>query len=290
MRALLAIALLCGCASPLGTSSSAIFGGEVTNQHPEVGWIAYDEGFVCSAVLVTPTRAVTAAHCVYPFENDPSVLSVVFGTDPRPALVEGIGVASQYLAPDFTTTPSHDIAVLELAAEANVGPVPYRTLPLTDDDLDAELTLVGYGLSNVADPEDDRPRRQATVVLGEVDSLSVRWFSETSGLCYGDSGGGVFLNGELVAVATEGDADCATRGAGVRTDVFADFVTEPAGDDDDSWGDDDDAFGDEDDVAPQPSCASASFLPLLLLPLPLRRRRTGLILRGPIDPAGSEGH
>ncbi len=271
-------AALVGCAAPLGSTTAPIFGGAATTDHPEVGWVIFDDSFACSAVLVGARRALTAAHCVYAFENDPGALGVVFaaGTE-RPAPEAAVGVTELFLAPEYTTNPVNDLAVLELAGDAPVAPVPYRTAALSDDDLDTPVRLVGFGMQSADDEGADRSRRVGEVTLGEVEPVAVRWFSEDAGLCYGDSGGAVYLDGpggwELAAVATEGDAQCATRGAGVRTDAFADWLANPgttSGDDDDvAWPDDDD----DDAGPPTQGCpAQAAWLPLLLPALGLRRR------------------
>jgi len=285
-RALLAgvlAAALAGCVAPVGTVTAPIFGGSETTEHPEVGWIVYDDGFVCSAVLVGSTRAITAAHCVYAFAADPAALGVVFSAgSARPPASVAVAVAELHLAPDYTVDSSRDIAVLELADAPPVGPVPYRTDALGDAELDGRLRLVGFGLTAADDPGDDRARRSAEVVLDEIDTVSVRWFNEDAGLCDGDSGGAVFLDGpggwELAAVGTEGDPECASRGAGVRTDAFAAFLADPgdAGDDDDvAWPNDDD----DDDVPPAQACGTnAALVPLLALPC------LGLRRRGPSEP------
>jgi hypothetical protein len=262
----------------LDSSAAAIFGGVQTTDHAEVGWLAFDEDFVCTAVLITPRRALTAAHCVYAYANDPSLLSVAFATGTaRPPLSAAVGVEALFLAPDYTTILSHDLAVLELSADAPAAPIPFRETALTDADLDADLILVGFGRDAACDPEDERPRRLAEVTLDELDPVSIRWFSDDAGLCDGDSGGAVFIDDagalELIGVATEGDVDCAARGAGVRTDVFAAFLNAPGSDDDDA-GDDD--FGDDDDFNPTvDGCAGCGGGgAVALLPLMVVRRRS----------------
>ena len=278
-----AAALICltGCSggiAPLGSTGMPIFGGVETSAHAEVGWLAFEDGFSCSAVLIDARRALTAAHCVYAFVAEPNALSVVFSAGTRPDVGDAVAVTAIHLAPDFTTVPSHDLAVLDLAASPPDAPVPYRVQPLGEDDVGGTLRLVGFGLSAIDDPGEDRPRRVAEVTLDEVDAVSLRRFSEGAGLCYGDSGAAVYLDGpaglELVAVGTEGDAECSARGAGVRTDAFATFLNDPTGGDDDDGGDDD--FGDDDDAfepAPATCAGSAGAAAVGFLPIVGFRRR-----------------
>ncbi len=282
----LAALFLSGCVpAATGTVEASIFGGNETDGHPEVGWVSFEDEFLCSTVLVAPTRALTAAHCVYGYENDPGVLSVVFasGTD-RPPSAEGIEVEAIHFAPDYTTLPAHDLAAMSLAVEAPTAPVPWRAAPLTAENLGDGLRLVGFGIEAVGEAVTDPVRREAEVVLEDLENVTVRWFSEDAGLCYGDSGGAVFLvdpNGrhlELAAIATEGDAGCDSRGAGVRTDTFHEFLTDPGAGDDDVLGDDDGPSEfDPEDMDACGGCAQSvggvALLPALFWSGRLRRRR-----------------
>ncbi len=58
------------------------------------------------------------------------------------------------------------------------------------------------------------------------------WWDDEAAICNGDSGGGVFAEGTstLLAIATEGDADCAEWGAGIRIDRVASFLEDPTAD------------------------------------------------------------
>ena len=276
---------LAGCVpGATGTVEATIFGGDETEEHPEVGWVSFEGEFLCSAVLVAPSRALTAAHCVYGYENDPGVLSVVFASGTaRPPSAEGVEVEAIHFAPDYTTLPSHDLAAMSLTVEAPTAPVPWRAAPLTDENLGDGLRLVGFGIEAVGETLTDPVRREAEVALEDLENVTVRWFSEDAGLCYGDSGGAVFLvdpNGqhlELAAIATEGDAGCDSRGAGVRTDTFSEFLTDPGAGDDDLGDDDGPSEVDPEGMDACVGCAQSTggvaLLPALLWSGRLRRRR-----------------
>lgn len=250
MLRLVPLALLLGCNVPVGAQQSAIIGGQETATHPEVAALVYDGDFLCSAVLVGPRQLVTAAHCLYGLENDPTPLGAVFAANVTGATI--MDVADAVVHPDYASTPSQDIAIAWLADDAPVPPVPWNATPLTDADLGAPIEIVGFGDPAFGDDAGDRLRRTATVPLGELTSTHARWNEAGVGTCHGDSGGGAFMDlgggAVLVGVHSEGDPQCAGWGSATRTDVFDAFLDDPsAGDDDDdatgAFGDDDDSIG-----------------------------------------------
>ncbi|MCO4768657.1 MAG: trypsin-like serine protease [Deltaproteobacteria bacterium] len=274
-----------GCTAPMGASSSAsasIVGGTETAEFPEVAALLYDGEFQCSAVLVGMRTLVTAAHCIYGFENDLAPLSVAFGPDlsqspPTRAL------ASAVVEPEYATNQSRDIALLELSEDAPVPPVPWSEAALGDFGPPLALTLVGFGDPGFEDDDGPRRRRTVDVDLSELTTITLRWNHADRGTCHGDSGGAAYADlgagSVLVGVLNKGADDCSGWGAAMRTDIFADFMAgEAAGDDDDATldpgGDDDDAVGSTGcqcsaNAGSRPSWALLSLLVATLL----RRRR-----------------
>ncbi len=267
--------LLTGCAVDVDQRGAAIIGGVQTSDYPEVGALTFDGDFMCSAVLVGPRQIVTAAHCLYGFQADPAPLAVVFADNATAGAATSTGVSEVFVHPDYGTSPSRDIAVAWLVADAPVPPVPWSEEALGDAHLGADLLLVGYGDPAYQDDAGDRLRRQATVTLAELTGTHLRWNEAGVGTCHGDSGGGAFMDlgggPVLVGLHSEGDPQCAGWGSATRTDVFAAFLDDPSAsaDDDDATG----TFGDDDDSAVGPGgcgCAAApgsggSWLVLLAL-------------------------
>jgi hypothetical protein len=277
--ALPAALLLAGCPAPadLDARALAIVGGAGDTTHPAVGAVAWDSGFLCSAVLVEPRLAFTAAHCLYGFPADGDLVTLRFGTDSSApdAVVDVVDVE---LHPEFSTLPDRDVARLRLAQDAPVAPVPWRGDPLPG--LVGDLLLVGFG-DTITGAQDRGLRRAATVSVEEATPRHLRW-QGPGGICDGDSGGAAFADvgggEELIALLVEGSPTCGEWGAAARTDAFAPFLR---GDPVEPGDDDDVALPDDDEDSGPGGCSMGSRAPnagVLLLALlpglsPLRRRR-----------------
>ena len=238
---------LAACSPPAGSHDSAIVGGAPTSEHPAVVALQYDGEYHCSAVLLSPTEAVTAGHCIYGFENDLAPLSVSFGPDPAQPEAER-ALVSVAVHPEYATTPSHDLAMVTFDPPVQITPAIASDAALDALAPPLDLTLVGFGHPD-GSQQGPHVRRVVDVALSELTSTALRWDDLGAGTCHGDSGGAAFADlGAglvLVGVHSEGDPQCSGRGSAVRTDVFFDFLTDPGapGDDDDTVGflDDDDS-------------------------------------------------
>ena len=300
MRPTLVAAAMCwlaGCGAvddaAWGARAAPIVGGEATDAFPEVGALLHGGDFLCSVVLIGGRVALTAAHCTYGFENDLAPLRVRFDASIPPDEPEaGVAIEALRTHPDYSTNPSSDIAVIVLAADPGIPPVPWSSIPLDANVIGEPLTLVGLG-DTVLDDVGAPRRRRVEVSLDELTTTHLRWDGVAGGSCHGDSGGAAFADlgagPVLLGVLSEGDPSCEGWGSATRSDVFASFIDDPG-----SAGDDDDdatgglLTGDDDDALPPPrACAQVGAVPSFggwLLALLWSRRRCGARRSRSADP------
>jgi trypsin len=104
----------------------------------------------CSGSVISPTRVLTAGHCVAGFNV--ANFQVIIG---RPllrdaAVGQSIGVASGSVHPDFEQTGLHDVAVLNLAQPTAAPPVALATPDqnAATTAVRAPLQVAGFGATN----------------------------------------------------------------------------------------------------------------------------------------------
>ncbi len=251
----------------LGQIHHGIIGGEETREWEAVGgylsgWLP-STGFdkMCTATLVTPDVAVTAAHC---WEG-------TYGSD---YFFEGYNVHMyDWLSlhavetiphPDYDpSTHDHDIAVLLFdEPREDIPCVGFNLDPVGDDWLGELLHYVGFGVDThygaTGDHTGGGTKRETDIELVDYDELRLHHESEGTNTCSGDSGGPALtqrsgewrLAGISSIVYTTDDSQdepCEGGGAEARVDIHLDFlaqyvdldavpctgVTEAVGDDDD---------------------------------------------------------
>ena len=158
--------------------TSRIINGEpVTAAYPWIGPLhqagsdpsAAIGGIFCSATLIRPQYAITAAHCVYPYRNTvPSPIAVTFGRTNLSSVETGttVGIAEILIHPNYNDyTLVYDVAVLRL-----VEPVPYSPAAViypgaSTSGITAPGSILGWGItSNESTTPADR-LQQAAVTL-----------------------------------------------------------------------------------------------------------------------------
>lgn len=220
------IAVLIGLVIVLAVAvspASAIIGGEEDYEHTNVGaimmvWPQFGDitGRLCTATLIDPRVLVTAAHCYTYIENQGigyDQVWVTFDQDPFAVGAIYLDVEAFIRHPDFKVGQDyHDIALVILKE-----PVPRRmkiepeTLPYMgymddvhtnlkgNDRREMKMIIVGYGATGLWPLPDlhlDAIRRVGAVTyqnLLPLEILTSNSGQDDATICYGDSGGPIFL-------------------------------------------------------------------------------------------------
>ncbi|MFW5739581.1 MAG: S1 family peptidase [Myxococcota bacterium] len=241
----LSILTACGGAEdlsePVTSETQPILGGFAFDELPGVAAL-YKAGhgghqYTCTASLIGPDIAVTAAHCFLGASYTDRYF-LAFGPDVRNGnaeLVVGVDMVVEhpdfwYDSPTQPTEVRNDIAILYLDEPAGMPVVPVAEV---FDPSDEELLLVGYGAtSNSAwsGPSGVGEKRAVWVELDEVEDTSFTFeggYKKTT--CAGDSGGPALRqlddgSYEMVGVLSVGN--CYDSGRHYRVDAYADWIRE----------------------------------------------------------------
>lgn len=209
-----------------------IVGGERTNQFASAVALLDSSGrVVCSAVARTPTRFITAAHCI----ADGAV-----ALDPGP-LAGGRSIRVKLLPHEQynSGTKEHDIATGEVDdAKFTFNSVASLGLYGTIDSA-KDILVVGYGLDGdglvgtraVVDAPVAFPRCDSAVP-SQLRCNSREFIAGSKGLgrdsCSGDSGGPAFVHNTLLVGITlrSIDANCGDGGYYIRLDKYDEWLTD----------------------------------------------------------------
>ncbi|MBM4776892.1 MAG: S1 family peptidase [Archangiaceae bacterium] len=246
-------------AALVGCERTASFEAPGQRQHEIVGGMPDDGGFpqtlgvavfygaatptqyyTCTGVLIAPTIALTAAHCLdETLEADAGIRRVLVTA--RPVMTSS-ATGSDWLevvrwrrTPEWTPQLAkvRDLGVLQLAQPIPATPAPPISRPLDVVDVGRPMEVVGYGRRV---PTVSSSARQRTVVSLPLRGLTPEHIqlgeAGVAGVCAGDSGGPSFMTDRdgvrrVVGIHswTFNDAGC-TNGLDTRVDLYRDFIVD----------------------------------------------------------------
>jgi Trypsin len=221
MRRLSLLAIL-ACALSVVPSAGAILGGKPDgDEHPYVAFVGDPvTRQSCTAVLISPTVAVTAAHCfapsatvlVFPYADGPAGGPPTVGTfHPHPDFCKPPACTGDPSDPAFFVTD--DVAVVKLSQPVALS--RYAELPKIEKSqgkgkvqkyVGKDVSLLGYGVQAfVPFPVSDFTRTIAQEELSQPIPVAADKFvqidQQAAGFCLGDSGGPVLEKKKDVVLA-----------------------------------------------------------------------------------------
>jgi V8-like Glu-specific endopeptidase len=230
-----------GCSSrsePMAKTSARLVGGTPDSGDPAVVLFQAtgNDGGECTAVFISTTVLLTAAHCVLTESGGPlsgATFRIYRGNDFANATEnDWLAIESSNVhAHASFTGDDHDIAVVVLSQPVDVKPLPLVT-QLSPSDVGKSVRLVGYG-SNVAtgggnDGFGIKRELTTTIVSVETSFVEVGKTGETA--CSGDSGGPALIQIDgvetIIGLDSFSDAiqDCTASEFYQRVDTEADFI------------------------------------------------------------------
>lgn len=284
-----AIAGAAGCApgsmDDTGTFEQAIIGGEAADpgEYPATGALVRGRSYRCTATLIAPDVALTAAHCLegdgwgdFGFTLDDDLTRDV--TDIIPAMVTHQHPDFHFEGNEYTKIGRrNDVGVVIL--EEPIFGVGVEKLDVSEEATSlaagTELFLCGYGRDKWSVATTAGLKRDGSVFVDVATSWELQSIDEDPQPCKGDSGGPLFAETSrgrriagLVSRASGDSHMCDTGAIYTRVAPYADWIREASMDRDTGCA-----------VGKRGSSSLATWTFALAALLVTRRRRRGHQLR-----------
>ena len=217
------------CLAHASASMPPIIGGQLVNDsdfiaHSVVALVSASatSESLCTASLVAPDLAITAAHCVRDQNNAPKAQMVlIFNSNiraPNPVtrMIDRAEVPAQWNPSALSSVDTSDVAILHFSGGLPIGYTISDLLPF-DQALarGQSVVLAGYGINDATANTGEGILRKTTVSVANPNFSPTEVELDQShggGACHGDSGGPayVILNGHpyLFGITSRGGGAC----------------------------------------------------------------------------------
>lgn len=216
--------LAAACAVPASALAQPISNGVPTTADPAVVALVTPDGEAfCTASIIGPHTAITAAHCVAGV--DARTLRVFAGS----SLADGgtfLAVSDARMHPGFDPG-GRDVALVTLRDEAQVDPLVLEPATLDGSLVDTMIRIVGFGITGQG-LDDAGIKREGTAKIVAVGAEEIVAVPSPALACLGDSGGPALLSaGTIAGVVSRTDSECRDHAIYTRIDSARSILIDP---------------------------------------------------------------